>query len=334
MVGLLKFTYPYLMSVFAIILTLLYYVDNINIYAEIIGMEGKNMKKIFRIFPIVALLAGVFGVASMKTDSIRAEAAIPATAGYADGIDQSRTRIWLDRGHYNTGDATVVLEIVTGSKYTPSGYVQALNSGIWYAYYDVLVSEITAKDFKFHKYQSADPNALWNSTTTLNYTTGDSAYLFKVPATDDGQPTDDTLTKGSVVGRIKNTFLAKVLEGYLTCSTSLDNGYEAFANMKSNFIPLTGEFWDMEGNLSGINITDYAGTGASQYSSPRGTGVSVDAQLKYDALRTYYNLAHPGSPISRNTSVEPSTNIALITLIGILGMSALAGFYFLKSKKQ
>jgi hypothetical protein len=38
-------------------------------------MERKIMKKILRFLPLVALLAGIFGVASTKTDSIRAEAA-------------------------------------------------------------------------------------------------------------------------------------------------------------------------------------------------------------------------------------------------------------------
>ena len=39
-------------------------------------MERKIMKKILRFLPVVALLAGVFGVATTKSDSIRADAAV------------------------------------------------------------------------------------------------------------------------------------------------------------------------------------------------------------------------------------------------------------------
>ena len=40
-------------------------------------MERKIMKKILRFLPVVALLAGVFGIATTKSDSIRVDAAGP-----------------------------------------------------------------------------------------------------------------------------------------------------------------------------------------------------------------------------------------------------------------
>lgn len=289
------------------------------------------MKKFLKFLPVVALLAGVFGVAATKSDTIGADAAITTSPGYTDGIDQDRTRIWLDRGHYGTTDATVIIRIDGTYEFQPSGYEQALQSGLWYAYYDVEISMITGKEIRFLKVQSDEPNAIWNTSTPLTYTTGDSSYLFKLPTTDDST---NLLKKTSVTGRIVNNFFAKVLEGYLTCSSNIDNGYEAFNNIDTNFLPRTSDdFWDMEGNLGDVTITDYAGVGTTPYENPRGTGQATNAYVKYSWMQSLYNSAHPVSG-ERNIDTNSTNNVTLITLVGTLSLSALAGFYFLKTKKH
>jgi len=293
------------------------------------------MKKFKSFLVVTALLAGIFGGAVANSNGIVAKAdALKPSEGYTGGIDASRTRLWLNRGHYGTLDAIVVLNIDDSSYYQPSGYVQALNSGTNFAFYDVEVSLITGKPLKFHKVKN-DLTTIWNTSTSLTYSTGDSGFLYSIPSIDgvDG----NVLTKGALSERIVSTFFAKVLEGYLTCNDSLDNGYLAFPNIDSNFLPRTTvaetEVWNMEGNLGGIDITDYSGIGKVDYSAPRGIGAPTDGYVKYTAMQAMYN-NNPGGSGARTIQPTPSFNLGLVAIIGTLSLTALAGFYFLKTKKQ
>ena len=63
----------------------------------------------------------------------------------------------------------------------------------------------------------------------------------------------------------------------------------------------------------------------------RGDGVTVLTSDKIAMMQTMYNLSL--SP-ARITTVDFKKNTKLVFLISLIGMSALAGFYFLKSKKQ
>jgi hypothetical protein len=255
----------------------------------------------------------------------------PITSGHTAGIDSTRTRIWLYRGHYGTDDAIVVLNI-DDTWYSPSGYVHAWDVGDshhhYLPYFDIPLDLIIGEQFNFLKI-NMPRTAIWNTSSTLTYATGDSSYLFKLP-----EDVGDTLTKSTVTQTITNWFFAKVLEGYLTCSDNLDNGYSAFSAIDSNFLPRDEELWDMVGNLGDIDITDYAGEGTSGYASSRGTGVQVNAYAKYLALQRMYDASPNGGSVGNigNLSSERYSLIALIALIS-LGVG-LSGYYFTISRKK
>ena len=109
----------------------------------------------------------------------------------------------------------------------------------------------------------------------------------------------------------------------MTCSDSANNGYGAFDSLDTNF-NLTGRtFSETDTVLDFINQSDY--------SLGRGAGVTVLTSNKIAMMQTMYNLSF--SP-ARITTVDFKKNTKLVFLISLIGMSALAGFYFLKSKKQ
>jgi hypothetical protein len=250
--------------------------------------------------------------------------------GYDGGVDSSRTRLWLYRGHYGTADAIVFLNI-NDTLYEASDYVHAWEAGNnhhhYLAYYDVSINLITGKSFNFLKIKN-DLTTIWNTSSTLTYATGDSSYLFKLDAS-----SGDTLTKSTVTQSIRSNFFAKVLEGYLTCSDNLDNGYPAFGSIDNNFLPRDGEFWDMEGNLDDIDITDYAGKGTSGYTSSRGTGVQVNAYTKYEALNDLYTNS---GTWTRGILINISINNEYLQpfFIGILFFGSLTLFTLISKKRR
>lgn len=268
---------------------------------------------------------------------------------YNSGVDASRTRLWVNRGHYNNEDGTSIVALETNGKlYRPSGY-EAKDESLHYAYYDIRISELTGKSLRFHKLKS-DLTELWNSSSAHSYTAGDSSSLFIIPANNvEWGETDplliaaaNELTLGKVTGPFNVSFLAKVLEGYLTCQPSLENGYLAFRNIEENFIPIknygTEEApnygWDTVGTLSEEEITDYPGTGTSLYSGARGEGTAVNAQAKYDYLSLMYEL-HSGEGIQIANNTNYTNNEAIITIVVMaLGVATLAGIYFFRKRKS
>ena len=244
-----------------------------------------------------------------------------------EGVTSSKVRIWLDRsGHYEDG-YTWAMKIGT-TLYQPTGFEKALkltDSDRFFAYYDMPTSVLTGNiGFSvvnsFLKVEVEIP--------AVAFTTGDNNKVWKVDYVSEAW----TLTKGAITERIYNTFFAKVLEGYLTCDANAINGYGAFEELDANFLPRVAELWNMEGDLGGILIADF--DSVSDYATgTRETVAATDAFAKYEKMQTLY-LIGSGTPGQLNRLNSSSSNIGLIALIGLLGLTSIAGFYFLKTKKQ
>jgi len=248
-------------------------------------------------------------------------------AGYTGGIDSLRTRIWLDRGHF--GDNGITALNIDNILYQPSGYSQVRVDSSpytsWFPYYDILLSTINGKSFHFLKL-SGDLTSIFETSTSLTYSSGDSSFLFYLPSTD--QTGDETLAKGQVLGRITNSFFGKVLDGYLSCSESSDNGFNAFQKIDTNFLPRIEGVWDMEGELSAIMIDDYANE--ENYST--GTrGNSIDAFTKYQMMQNLYTAA--SNPTQNIGYFDNKSSLPLIIGIALVGLTSLAGLYILRKKR-
>lgn len=253
------------------------------------------------------------------------------------GVNNAKMRVWLNRGVYEADSALVCLQYGTSVGDTtrivaPTGWVEnsGVGSGFFYAYFDIPV--LTAGQYLRVARLSANRGKLWNVSATHKWVVGDNNKVFYVG------DNWSTLSNGIVPDTVTTPvgdFLKLVLEGYLTCSSSAANGYNAFPQMELTFFKKADKTtWKISGDLSSINIWDYSGTGTSGYGSDKGTGTTVTGWAKFSRLSTEYEAHKSGAgfinPIENGRNIE---NVFLV-IIGLITVSTLSGFYFLTRKRK
>jgi len=299
-------------------------------------MERKIMKKILRFLPVVALLAGVFGVATTKSDSIRADAVVTSAdiriAVVRPGWWQGDDAYQVLRLAPTTADLTenvvanityVEIESYTADTYYAAGggFTEYTTDGV--VFYDIPLATITGKYFDLARLSTTDPATatVWDKTEAELFNTTMLNKIWRIFGNGKGVYRPEGIDAES--RNVSNGVINSLLYGYMTCSDSANNGYGAFDSLNTNF-NLTGRtFSETDTVLDFINQSDY--------SMGRGDGVTVLTSNKIAMMQTMYNLSL--SP-ARITTVDFKKNTKLVFLISLIGMSALAGFYFLKSKKQ
>jgi len=276
---------------------------------------------------LFTLAAGVWDGATTTWSTYSARATVTLTAT-TEGISSSKARIWVDRsGHYEDG-YTWALKIGT-TRYQPTGFEKALKldetNDRWFPYYDLPISVLTGNISisivnSFLKVVVEVPE--------VAYSAGDNSVIWKVDYVSEAW----SIAKGAITQRIYNTFFAKVLEGYLSCSDSEVNGYMAFGSIDENFLPRTGEpeVWDMEGDLAGNLIADYE-TQANYSSGTREETATTDAYAKYEFMRLKYE-GSSGAQIDVGY-LDNNSYFALIIATALIGLTSIAGLYILKKKR-
>ena len=276
---------------------------------------------------LFTLAAGVWDDATTTWSTYSARATVTLTAT-TEGISSSKARIWVDRsGHYEDG-YTWALKIGT-TRYQPTGFEKALKldetNDRWFPYYDLPISVLTGNISisivnSFLKVVVEVPE--------VAYSAGDNSVIWKVDYVSEAW----SIAKGAITQRIYNTFFAKVLEGYLSCSDSEVNGYMAFGSIDENFLPRTGEpeVWDMEGDLAGNLIADYE-TQANYSSGTREETATTDAYAKYEFMRLKYE-GSSGAQIDVGY-LDNNSYFALIIATALIGLTSIAGLYILKKKR-
>lgn len=260
------------------------------------------------------------------------------TTPLPEGIDRNHVRLWIDRGgHYDTTDYMYVLNIGEHN-YTPSGYTKALvfeTDGIYFPYFDLPVAGLSGSNIEIIIVNSHTEHTI-DTIGTVPFIAGDNNKLWRVGRNADNS--DFEVTKGALIGRVYASFLAKVLEGYLTCDANTDNGYMAFGQIDANFIPRTTdgegkEVWNVEGSLGGIMIKDYENE-ANYLTGERETEANTDAYAKYMRMQTLFlaNGGTLGGAPERVIPVAQSSN-NLIMLFGIMFAFGLIGFIAYKKKR-
>jgi hypothetical protein len=211
-------------------------------------------------------------------------------------VNQDRFRLWVDRGGYESANALVSIQYGntvsdTTVIYSPSGFVER-SLDYYYAYFDLpLFSEIT--QFRIVRL-SEKRGTIWTRSPIVTWNTTNHAN--RVLFVNDNGNINDVGSHSLTFGAIQSTFnresnfLAKVLEGYLTCSDdSILNGYGEFTQMRSTYFfdgstlkTIIGQYVE-DGSL-----TDY--TDGASYTTNRGLRV-VNAYDKYVALAKAANQA-------------------------------------------
>ena len=171
-------------------------------------------------------------------------------------------------------------------------------------------------------------NEVLVSIPAQTFVEGDNSKLWKINLSGETWSYEKTV----VSEKVYNTFVRKVLEGYLSCSPSVDNGYGAFNLMDNTFIPKIDAggttIWNMSGTLGGQTLNDYASVEA--YETGERT-VEVDAYVKYQMLAANY-LANSGGGGASFSLMNSSNNTPLI-LMFIFSLIGVGFISYLRLKK-
>ncbi|MGI6644470.1 MAG: hypothetical protein ACOX28_01745 [Bacilli bacterium] len=238
-----------------------------------------------------------------------------------EGITTTKMRVWLNRsGHYM--DGYEYLLHVGETYFAPTGYVNALvASNAHFAYYDVEINDFIGKEVSFAI--TNNESVVVKAIPAVYFNSRDNSSLLTINYDEDANTW--SYEKGYVEERVYNGFVAKVLEGYLSCSPSFDNGYEAFNLINQSFIPRAydeqgDEFMDIEGDLDQVTIMDFVNT--EDYNDVTKRTSEVNAWAKYQELERNYNVAHGLTLVTTNNS-NTSSNLVLIftILVATLGIS-------------
>lgn len=239
-----------------------------------------------------------------------------------EGINLSKLRIWVERRDHYMDGFTYLLRI--GSDYyRPSGYHEALQpTNAWFPFYDISISLVNGADVGLSVLNDSN-NEIALDIPAQTFTAGDNSKLWYVTFTAGTW----AYSKTTVTGKVFNTFFAKVLEGYITCLSSIHNGYGAYNLVNTNFVELDiNNNWNMEGLLSDVNINDY------MYQMDYSSGfrpLEVNAYDKYLALQAYYDAANP-APITLN--FDSNAQITTLIIIALAGILTLAGYILLRKR--
>lgn len=219
----------------------------------------------------------------------------------------------------------------------PSGYVQAFvgETGRYIVYYDVELGDLSAQNIGLAVVQYDENDGKYYLTYGFAeepYTSGDNNKLWKVVKTEIGYE----IEKGAIDGRIRNTFFAEVLSGYLTCDANNENGYMAFGNMDVNFLPRVSGLtnWNMEGDLAGISIQDYESI--IEYVDVKPDGIMVDAYSKYVRMKAMFvnNGGVPQDVIREESVINESLRNGLWLFASIGLCASLIGVFKFKKKPE
>lgn len=231
------------------------------------------------------------------------------------GINIDKVRIWIDRGgHYEGAEYEYALK-VGEVYYNTTGTANAEYAlSRFYLFFDLPKSELVGNvDFVV---MDKDYYHIITLPTGV-YTAGDNNKLWHVKL--QGDPAVLVVTKGVAEARIHASWFALVLFGYLTCEPNAINGYGAFGDIVSNFLPLVDDgngnmVWNMEGNLGGILINDFENE-AAYTTGVREEVAATDAYAKYLAMKTLFEGTPGGTPIQDRVIESASSDYFLFGLV-------------------
>ncbi|OQA78719.1 MAG: hypothetical protein BWY30_00516 [Tenericutes bacterium ADurb.Bin239] len=239
-----------------------------------------------------------------------------------EGITSNKVRFWINRNsHYENIKYQYLFE-VGGVYYTVTGYTEVYTS-TFFLYFDLPLAELLGNIITLYVVDTEGYRV--EQLASITYTAQDNSKLWGVHYESGWK-----LSSYAVEGRIKAGFVAKVLEGYLSCSNSIHNGYGAFNLIDQNFIPRVDgtEEWNVEGNIGDILISDYVAEADYGDVSKR-VADTTNGWNKYQMLKA---LGGGGSSGQNRVNETTNTNIIYVLVIGMLFGIATLGFIRFRKK--
>ncbi len=192
-----------------------------------------------------------------------------------------------------------------------------VNGGVTYYYADIPV----AREYMNYIRPISNMIIWWNITNVQEHSIG---YI-----KDRGNGVIET-DAGSMPNATAAS-VAKVLEGYVTCSSSTANGYGSANLIKSNFIDNLAGGQD----LSTVNITDYAFHDTKEvYTGADIKNKTVSAQDKWDEMYGKYSASLLGDARAiREINGESNDSLLITSLISIGAIVTIGGLFLLRKKR-
>lgn len=266
------------------------------------------MKKITKLMAVVALLSGVFGVALTHNETIKAEAATAQTQRrvyvyLAGGWDSSNMYIhyWGGANGTTWGSNPAMTKVV-------SDYYQGL------FYYDLNIDHTTFMVFANQNEGKESNKSVDISVASLFVGSNPSNTDYKV-AKVAAWVADGSKRLVSIENNapMSSGQAAAVLNNINSCSTSFAGGFNAWPQLNDLFISpstLIGSTVVTDNFGNDTTITDKTAWLQTKFSADGGT---ISGMRAFDT---------------------PQNNILTITIIGLLSLSAIGGYYILKTKKN
>lgn len=259
------------------------------------------MKKFLKFLPVVALLAGVFGVATTKSDTIGADAA----------WSSENVTVYLDKGD---------IGLTYGWWITDATYID-----IW----DGTTNHRTQMT------KLSDEVFSYEITSTMidSLTTNSVGFKFYVYSDGYNIPQNRTAFVGALDFKTEETDYYTITSANEVADQTISEKNKAVEDTIAAILTLDCESTDLEAQP----VVD-------QYNALRPLGKTNLNTWEVDAGVTWYDrlaflaanagATNPSSSSRYSESKQLSSTLQLVTLVGTLSLSALAGFYFLKTKKQ
>lgn len=208
--------------------------------------------------------------------------------------------------------------------YVSGGFLEYATDGI--IFYDLPLATITGKYFDLARLSTTTPASanVWNHTAaeTFNATT----MLHKIwRIWNDGNGILRPEGESAESRNISNGSLAAMMYGYLSCSSNTHNGYPAYPTLNAHF------------NLSGREYNDttdilpYDFDSADDYASGTRDSTNITLSSKVAMMEYMWNQSVPDA--NNIGYFDNKSTVAIIVGISIIGLSGLAGLYFLKRKR-
>lgn len=203
------------------------------------------------------------------------------------------------------------------------GFTEYSTNGL--LFYDLPLATISGKFFDLARLSTATPESaiVRNHTAVELFSATMLHQVWRIWNDGAGiyRPTGDTAESRS----ISNPTLAAMMYGYLSCSSNTHNGYPAYPALNAHF------------NLSGREYNDttdilpYDFDSADDYASGTRDSTNITLSSKVAMMEYMYNQSVPDA--NNIGYFDNKSTVAIIVGIAIIGLSGLAGLYFLKRKR-
>lgn len=261
-----------------------------------------NMKKFTKILAVVALLSGVFGVALTQKETVQAEAKTAQT--------DRRIYAWTKEAWAYNGDVYIHYWGGAANNFNAADKMTLVVNDHWNGlyYFDV---PSAATSFLLKNAYTGDGTI---KTADINISDIFTGTDYKAVETWGGGA---SVYYQTTVALPNNGQVQAVLSAINSCSTSYAGGYNAWPQLDDLFItPNEGK-------------TDFASTTLNEPTPYGGIQPNIGEKISY--LEAKYTVDQASSA---RLFIEPTNkNTLAVVTIGVISVTSIAGYYFLKTKK-